>query len=58
MNSKKLDKEIEQWREMVVCHVPPRGRSLESLADALQRRFQQSGNSEDIKRYLNCTESC
>ncbi|KAJ7813576.1 CHAT domain-containing protein [Mycena leptocephala] len=37
---------------MVVCHVPPRGRCLQNLADTLQRRFQQSGNSEDIEEAL------
>ncbi|KAJ7813569.1 CHAT domain-containing protein, partial [Mycena leptocephala] len=31
---------------------PPRGRSLDNLANALRRRFKQSGNFEDIKEAI------
>ncbi|KAF8145064.1 CHAT domain-containing protein [Mycena galopus ATCC 62051] len=48
MSSRDLNKKVRQYKVLLALHVPPRGRHLDNLGTALQKRFQQHGDTKDL----------
>ncbi|KAJ6545426.1 CHAT domain-containing protein [Mycena capillaripes] len=56
MNSKELNEEIKEYRDLLVLHGlnhPDRGTTLGNLANALERRFLQLGEPKDINEVID-----